>query len=194
MLIAIFRISHDNALWWMSQDITDDKSTLVQVMAWCHQAPSHYLSPCWPSSMSPYGFLRQQWVNGQFIVPFLLWQRSYICKWASCWHRRNNMAIIDLSPETHHAKWCIQHLAHGVRNVSKYMYFVAILKSNRINKINCTFTELEFQWEICKCISPALWFELIGVFFHNCSQKECYVTEIEFPHLAKTNECGSFQK
>ena len=28
----------------MSSDLTDDKSTLVQVMAWCHQATSHYLS------------------------------------------------------------------------------------------------------------------------------------------------------
>ena len=27
-----------------------DKSTLVQVMAWCHQASSHYLSQCWLSS------------------------------------------------------------------------------------------------------------------------------------------------
>ena len=24
------------------------KSTLVQVMAWCRQAPSHYLNQCWP--------------------------------------------------------------------------------------------------------------------------------------------------
>ena len=36
------------ALGWMSKDLTDDKSTLVQVMVWCHQAPSHYLSQCWP--------------------------------------------------------------------------------------------------------------------------------------------------
>ena len=27
---------------------TDDKSTLVQVMAWCHQAANHYLSQCGP--------------------------------------------------------------------------------------------------------------------------------------------------
>ena len=33
----------------MPQDLTDDKSTLVQVMAWCHQAASHYLNQCWPS-------------------------------------------------------------------------------------------------------------------------------------------------
>ena len=44
----------------MSMDLTDDMSTLVQVMAWCHQASSHYLSQCWPRSM-PYGITRPQW-------------------------------------------------------------------------------------------------------------------------------------
>ena len=29
---------------WMSQDHIDDKSTLVQVMTWCHQAISNHLS------------------------------------------------------------------------------------------------------------------------------------------------------
>ena len=32
------------ALRWMSLELADDKSTLVQVMAWCRQATSHYLS------------------------------------------------------------------------------------------------------------------------------------------------------
>ena len=53
-------------LWiiiWMSLDFTDDRSTLVQVMAWCHQATSHYLSQCWPRSLSPYGITWPQWVN-----------------------------------------------------------------------------------------------------------------------------------
>ena len=39
------------ALRWMPLDLTDDKSTLVQVMAWCRQATSHYLSQCWPRSL-----------------------------------------------------------------------------------------------------------------------------------------------
>ena len=46
----------------MSQDLTDDKSTLVQVKAWSHQVTSHYLSQCWLSSMSSYGITRPQWV------------------------------------------------------------------------------------------------------------------------------------
>ena len=63
LLIGIFKYSHDNALWWMPQDLTDDKSTLVQVMAWCHQATSHYLSQFWPRSLSPYGVTRPQWAG-----------------------------------------------------------------------------------------------------------------------------------
>ena len=50
--------------YWMSLDFTDDdQSTLAQVMAWCRQATSHYLSQCWPRSLSPYGVTRPQWVN-----------------------------------------------------------------------------------------------------------------------------------
>ena len=33
-------------------------------MAWCRQATSHYLSQCWPISLSPYDVTRPQWVNG----------------------------------------------------------------------------------------------------------------------------------
>ena len=56
-------ISGELALRWMSLDLTDNKSTLVQVMACCRQATSHYLSQCWPRSLSPYGITRPQWVN-----------------------------------------------------------------------------------------------------------------------------------
>ena len=45
---------------WMPQNTSDDTSTLVQVMAWCRQATSHYLSQCWPRSMLPYGITRPQ--------------------------------------------------------------------------------------------------------------------------------------
>ena len=38
-------------------------STLVQVMAWCCQAPSHYLSQCWHRSISPYEVTRLQGVK-----------------------------------------------------------------------------------------------------------------------------------
>ena len=50
------------------------KSTLVQVVAWCRQAASHYLSQCWPESVSPYGL---NWVD--FVrTRFKLWLQSLI--------------------------------------------------------------------------------------------------------------------
>ena len=58
-------ICSEIALLWMSLDFTDDQSTLVQVMAWCRQATSHYLSRCRPRSPSPYGVTRPQWVNNK---------------------------------------------------------------------------------------------------------------------------------
>ena len=62
-------ISSEIALKLTSWDLSDDKSTLVQLMAWCHQATSHYLNQCWPKSLPPYGVTRPQWVNGIQIAP-----------------------------------------------------------------------------------------------------------------------------
>ena len=49
-LIKFMNISVEIALRWMPLNTFDEKSTLVQVMAWCHQATIHYLSQCWPRS------------------------------------------------------------------------------------------------------------------------------------------------
>ena len=51
-LIDIFRYSYDNTLRCMPFGLTDDKSILVQVMAWCCQATTHYLSQTWPRSLA----------------------------------------------------------------------------------------------------------------------------------------------
>ena len=63
LVIDGWGISREIALIWMSLDSTNDQSTLVQVLAWCRQAQSHYLSQCWPRSLSLYGVTRPQWVN-----------------------------------------------------------------------------------------------------------------------------------
>ena len=41
------------AFIWMPQNLTNEKSTLIQVMAWCRQAASQYLSQLWHRSLSP---------------------------------------------------------------------------------------------------------------------------------------------
>ena len=60
-LISMINNFCEVAIRWMPQHLTDHLSTLVQVMAWCHQATSHYLSQCWPRSLSPYDVTRPQW-------------------------------------------------------------------------------------------------------------------------------------
>ena len=62
MIINSLSIFGRITLRWMLQGLSDDESTLVQVMAWRHQTRSHYLSH-YLSSMSPYGITRPQWVN-----------------------------------------------------------------------------------------------------------------------------------
>ena len=56
--------NYEIALRWMSQNFTNKKSTLFQVMGWCCQAASHYLKQSWFRSMSPCGVARPQWVKG----------------------------------------------------------------------------------------------------------------------------------
>ena len=65
-----YEISSEIALRWRSLDFSDDKSTLVQVMAWCRQATSHYLNQSWPRSLTPYGITRPQWVKDRYLEHF----------------------------------------------------------------------------------------------------------------------------
>ena len=83
LVIDGWSISCKIALKWMPMDLTDGKSTLVQAMAWCHQASSHYLNQCWPRSPTPYGITRPQWVN------------------ISMYHKANNNSIIYNTFFTH---------------------------------------------------------------------------------------------
>ena len=78
----------------MPIDLTDNKSTLVQVMAWCHQATSHYLSQCSPRSLSPYGVTRPQWV------------KSNSCKIVFMWMPQNTFD--DMSILVQVMAWCCQ--------------------------------------------------------------------------------------
>ena len=108
LLIGIFKSSYDNVIRWMLQDLTDDKSTLVQVMAWCHQATNHYLSQCWPRSPMPYGITRPQWVNYSCIL-----KSEILCETAS---RSQSIIMIWLYPAQH------IHLAHREISSAKGSY------------------------------------------------------------------------
>ena len=68
LVIDGWSISCKIVLKWMPMEFTDGKLTLVQVMAWCRQATSHYLRQCWPWSLSPYGVIRLQWVKAWLLT------------------------------------------------------------------------------------------------------------------------------
>ena len=55
--------------------LLDDKSTLFQVMAWCYQETSHYLSLCWPRSMSSCGIT---WLQSVQFILFLLQNYGFV--------------------------------------------------------------------------------------------------------------------
>ena len=81
----------------MSQNTENDRSTLVQVMAWCHLATSHNLSHCWPRSMSLYGITIAQWVNNSsacrnwtLLITMHSHQQAHC--WLHIWH-----VFIDVS-------------------------------------------------------------------------------------------------
>ena len=101
-------------LWWMPQDLTNDQSTLVQIMAWCHQVTSHCLKQCWTSYMTPYKPSRPQWVKSQshqivrfcnftivdnFMSERLVVRVSYVLRIQSC-------IILEWSYEWSNEKLC----------------------------------------------------------------------------------------
>ena len=95
-------ISREIALRWMPLDLTDDKSALVQVMAWCCQATNLYLNQCWPRFMSRYGVTRPQWVKERsfvsiFIYKWYLEVRSRVpyYEWWLSWHGLRALMIVS---------------------------------------------------------------------------------------------------
>ena len=87
LVIDGWSISCKIVLKWMPMDLTDGKSTLVQVMAWCRQAPSHYLSQCWPRSLSPYVVIRPQWAIDIKRVWLLMWWLLALPSYMHLWYQ-----------------------------------------------------------------------------------------------------------
>ena len=81
------------ALRWMLQNLTNEKSTLVQVMAWCHQAPSHYQSQCCPWSMSVW-YQFKHYLNWQLIVNSTF--QNKLLNWIKEGNSNQNIEISEL--------------------------------------------------------------------------------------------------
>ena len=67
LVINSWCLSCKIALRWMPHNLANEKSTMVRVMVWCRQATSHYMSQCWPRSISSYVVTMPQWVK--LVIP-----------------------------------------------------------------------------------------------------------------------------
>ena len=127
LLIGTFKSSYDNVLRWMPQDLTDDKSALVQVMAWCRQATNHYLNQCWQWSPMPYGITRPQWV------------KCPICHCRDYRRLPNSkiMTLVNIGTQHLNVKW-ISHILRPV--IQRFDVFF-------VGKLNDLFNkQLSCQW------------------------------------------------
>ena len=106
LLIGFFRFSNDSAPGWMQWDLKDDKSTLLQVMACCRQATSHYLKQWWPSSTPPCSVTRPQWI--ELILWIDIWYTS--CEIGFWWVWQNH--IDGKSTLLQVMAWCCQAASH----------------------------------------------------------------------------------
>ena len=80
VVIIFLSISITMTIMWMMQYPINEKTTLVQVMAWCHQATSHFLSQHWSITMSLHGATSPQWVKLEFSHPNYNVKHFIICQ------------------------------------------------------------------------------------------------------------------
>ena len=107
----IWSFSHSGCgivLKWMPLDITNDRSKLVKVMAWCRQATSHYLSQGWPGADL---CRHMSWLNyDEFINCFKCVVLSFV-----------RLLIANVNPYTNFSKWCMSHRFNPLGPGDAYM-------------------------------------------------------------------------
>ena len=111
-------------------------------MAWCRQATSHYLSQCWPRSVSPYGITRPQRVNIQHFLQLT----SPV-----------TLASVDQVPNLRHhvspfkwynyawhfvscCSWCIHFLNHTYHNFPAWISVIFVMTLVK------WFSQISFIW------------------------------------------------
>ena len=55
-----------NKFLWRPRNPINNKSILVRLIVWCHQAATHCLNQCWPNFISSCVATKPQWVNKLF--------------------------------------------------------------------------------------------------------------------------------
>ena len=122
----------------MAEDFVDDKSTLVQLTAWYHQAGSHCLSPCRPGSLMPHG---TNW-------------------WTKCWHqyrsfhcgdkimKDNDMILFPFLKTQHKCNpWSYQSYADDLYSMKFYDQKNFMIR----NQFCCTRCRSGSDWPLVSC-------------------------------------------
>ena len=104
----ILRIKSISNRWemvrmWVPHKTFDDKSTLVQVMAWWRQATSHYLKQCWPRFPTPPG---PQRVKMWACLRWWLKHHMHVKPWICFDYVKQNPAHATLSATLHWSQPC----------------------------------------------------------------------------------------
>ena len=152
----------------------------VQVMAWCREATSHYLSQCWPISMSPYGITRPQWVKWLCYIRTAL---HYIIFMVCISYKRNTTHDICMywshylwpnidmigNVKSHHSK------CHPkIRKNGGYVYGIWRYKECLTKKAISEYNHL--KGKIIKIQTPIPVATHIECFYHDCMfSKLCFV-------------------
>ena len=115
------------------KQLSVDKSTLVQVMAWCRQATSHYLSQSWLRYLSSYGVMRGQWVKH--------WTKNKYDKitFISCWFYNSQKTPNITSSQT-------SYEVSYMSIVEKTDYLLTNLPQDKMAGISQTLVSNAFSW------------------------------------------------
>ena len=98
-VVVIFWQLSNSLLCWaflvksLSDECPINLPTLVQIMTWCHQALSHYLSKCWPWSLSLYDVPNEWSILKILLVLFHL----LIILWFYFLHMMRQLSCHDIS-------------------------------------------------------------------------------------------------
>ena len=110
----------------MARDPTDGKAKLVQVMAWCRQATSHWLNQCWQISTMQYVLPRPQRVNQSTQLCWQVRKRSQgiFCEWysLSCSTR-----VVDYVKENS------LHKVPAIQTLKFFVFFFVVRANNLLN-------------------------------------------------------------
>ena len=149
--IDILRNSFDIVLWRMPKHQIHGKSTLFQVMAWCYQATSHFLSQYLPTFLSPHGVKSHNVLTKQHCDYDLAWWLNLHkimcidCKYSSMpkLERRLSEAWGKFTP--HDNVWVKKYSWHSLRIMRVIWAYLGMLRWNHLAPPFGT-TMIRFTW------------------------------------------------